>query len=198
MKKLVILPLFLMAFLANAQFKFGAGAGLNFSNLRGEVNKGTDDYEITGITGFNIGACMEIKAPAILGVEADVLFSTKGANIRYVYAQSDPTLSPIVLDADQKISYIDIPVVVKLYAAKVLSLQLGVQYSMLLGANYNDRGNKDSFTSSDVALVTGLGLDASLVHFSCRYNYGVSNVLEKGGELKNGTLSLTVGVWLKK
>ena len=52
---------------------------------------------------------MEVKLPVKLGFEADILFSTKGASFG---------------SSDYKLSYIDIPVVMKIYMVKVLRLLL--------------------------------------------------------------------------
>lgn len=178
-KGLLVIVLFVVGFTANAQFKFGVGGGLNMSNLGGSDVSNTDSR-----LGFNGGFMVEVKLPIKLGFEADVLFSTKGAK------------APGSSDGF-KLSYIDMPVVMKIYMAKVLSFQLGAQYSVLLSAKSFGVDVKDGFKSSDMSAVVGLGLDVVKLHVSARYNYGLTSIDEAGTDIKNNMLTLSVGYWIK-
>lgn len=194
MKKAIISVFLTLGVMAGyGQLKVGAGGGLNFSNFHG-----SDVSFNEGLSGFNIGLLLEVKAPAKIGVEADILYSVKGAKYDYNWVAIDPNDPFLPQDGEQKMSYLDIPIVAKLYTAKVLSFQLGIQNSLLLGADYNGADNKDLFKGFDVSAVVGLGLDIKLIHFSCRYIYGLTGISDAGGDVKNGMLTLTAGIWLKK
>jgi len=182
-KRVLLIVLVMTAFSANAQFKLGVGGGLNMSNFGGSDVSNTDSR-----LGFNGGFMVEIKLPVKLGFEADILFSTKGASVNF-----DPTFPA----ADYKLSYIDVPVVVKIYMAKVLSFQLGGQYSMLISGKFAGTDVKDQLKSSDLSAVVGFGLDVLKVHTSVRYNYGLTSIDDTGSDVKSNMITLTLGVWIK-
>ena len=173
LKELLIVALIITATSANAQFKFGIGGGVNYANLSGSDISGTES-----LIGFNGGMMMEVKLPVKLGFEADILFSTKGASFG---------------SSDYKLSYIDVPVVVKIYMVKVLSFQLGGQYSMLISGEFPDTDVKPS----DMSAVLGLGVDVLKVHASVRYNYGLASIDSGAADVKNNMITLTLGVWIK-
>lgn len=196
MRKLISIILFISATCAQAQFKIGAGGGLNFSNFAG-----SDVSHNQGITGYNLGFMFELKAPVKFGVEADLLYSVKGASFDYNFIALDPNDPYIPKDGERELSYLDIPLVLKLYTLKVVSFQLGVQYSFLLGADgpsYAGKSAKEQFKSADVAAVLGFGVDVSKLHFTCRYNYGLTSISDSNADVKNNMLTLTAGFWLKK
>ena len=185
MRKLFLLFFILFgAFSANAQLKFGAGGGINMSSLRGDIDNPKS------LTGFNGGFMLEVKAPAVVGVELDVLYSTKGAT----YEISNPITSG---DFTLNLTYIDFPLMVKLYSAKIMSLQLGAQYSFLMAADFEGTDVKDQLKGTDLAAVVGLGIDISKFHFSTRYAYGLTTIDDNGADVKNGMLTITAGFWIK-
>ena len=194
LKLIILTSLMATSLMANAQakLKVGLGGGVNFSNF-----SGSDVNEAKSLMGYNGGLMTEIKFPIKLGVEADILFSKKGAgNIIFTDNQGNSIGS-----AEMKLTYIDIPVVAKIYFLKVVNLQLGAQYSFLLSANMNVMDGldiKDQFNSGDLAAVLGFGVDVSVIHFSCRYNYGLASIDKSGADVKNNILTLTIGLWLKK
>jgi hypothetical protein len=190
-KTLIAASLLICSFMVNAQakFKLGVGGGVNFANFSGSNVSGTK-----GFTGFNGGLITEIKLPIKVGVEADVLFSTKGA--KHIVFPSDLPEGSIGT-FDYKLSYIDIPIVLKIYMLKVINLQLGAQYSILMNAESVGSSIKDLFNSSDFSAVIGFGIDVKRFHFSTRYIYGLTGISE-GSDTKNKMLTLTVGFWLKK
>lgn len=167
-----------------AKLKVGAAGGLNYANLAGSDVSGNKT-----LMGFNGGLITEIKLPIKLGVEADILFSMKGSSFNS---------SPVFPGGDYKLSYIDVPVVAKLYMARVLNLQLGGQFSVLTGATFLGADNKDQVKPTDLSAVMGIGVDVSVLHISCRYNYGLTSIDESGADVKNNMLTLSVGLWLKK
>ena len=169
-----------------AQFKIGVGGGLNMASFSGDGAKGLD-----GKIGINAGLLMEVKLPIELGVEGDILYSTKGGSNS---------------DTDIRLAYIDVPVVAKLYMLKVINLQVGLQGSFLMGAEqevtFMDLSEtydvKDQLKGIDMGAVIGFGVDVSKFHASARYNLGFASIDDNGGDIKNNMLTITVGYWLKK
>jgi len=102
---------------ANAQFKFGVGGGMNISKQSGDV------FENNELFGFNAGFISEIKLPTKLGFELDVHYSVKGASFD-IFFNTDRAVK-------KKLAYIDFPVLAKFYMVKIINLQLGPQMSYL-------------------------------------------------------------------
>jgi hypothetical protein len=186
----LILLLLVAPFISNAQFKFGAAAGLNSANFS---NK--DISSIQNVLGYNLGFMFEVKLPIKIGVELDVLYSTKGSSLIV-----DEVISSFT--SDYSLQYIDLPVVAKIYTFKVVSFQIGAQYSHLIGAELNIEGIakkdvKDQFNPGDLSAVVGIGVDVSKIHFSARYNLGLITINNGGDNNKSNMFTFSVGYWLK-
>jgi len=192
LKRVLLIVLVMIAFSTNAQFKFGVGGGVNLANLAGSDISNTDSR-----LGFNSGFMIELKLPIKLGFELDLLFSTKGVGrgVSSFYQCNACDILPG--EGEVNLSYIDLPVVMKIYMAKVLSFQLGGQYSMLLIAKSDGYDVKEYINSSDVSAVLGLGLDVSKLHVSARYNYGLTSIDDAGADIKNNMFTFTLGYWIK-
>ena len=187
-KELFFIGFFFVVLSANAQFKFGVGGGLNVSNVDGPYISETESR-----IGFNGGFLMEVKLPVKLGFEADILFSTKGTKDILFKDINGNSIGP----TDLKFSYIDIPVVIKIYMAKVLSFQLGGQYSVLLNSSSLEAYGDEKWKGRDLSVVFGLGLDVLKIHVSARYNYGLTSIDDAGSDIKNNMLTFCAGYWIK-
>jgi hypothetical protein len=196
LKTPLILLLLAAPFFATAQFKFGAKGGLNIARFsRAIVTSVESTSSIENVLGFNVGLMFEVKLPVKIGVELDVLYSSKGVSLtidgnagRYLH--------------DYSLNYIDLPVVVKWYMFKVTNLQAGLQYSHLLTADYHVKGFdkedvKAQFSTGDVIAVVGFGVDVSKIHFSARYNLGLIDITNGTGNTKSNMFTFSLGFWLK-
>ncbi len=62
-------------------FRFGFKTGLNFSNIKGEVEKTADAKEtLNQNVGFHFGATFVWKATDIMGLRGELMYSQKGTN----------------------------------------------------------------------------------------------------------------------
>jgi hypothetical protein len=176
---LILLVSFGFVATSNAQlFKYGANLGFNASNFK------SDNFSSSTLSRFQGGIMAELKLPILLGVEADLKFSQRGAYI---------------LDEGYVLSYMDFPVLAKFYMLNIFSLQVGPQYSHLLSANYIDTDVKDELNSSSFSAVFGVGIDIFKIHTSIRYNLGLNNISSVDNtDIKNDFLQISVGYWFSK
>lgn len=194
---IMILGLFLMVTNAQAQLSINKGlkAGLNSANVSVDPDQG---FELGSRTGLAFGGYLEIDPLGPLGVQADVLFSQKGTK-----------LSQGSEESTVKITYIEIPVVAKLSIPLAPTMTYNVHAGPALGFKLSegfdpdqDNGDEDSFKSSDLGLVVGLGLTVnaliSQVQIDARYTLGLSDINVEGSdfEAKNRSLTLLVGIGL--
>jgi hypothetical protein len=179
-KLLLTFILFFTFISVHGQFKIGVAGGVNSNSFNGDIGSSHK-------TGWHVGAITEFKLPVLLGVEADFLYTEKGAKV-----------SLLGVEESQDLNYLDIPIMGKLYLLKVLSIQAGVQYSFLLNASQGNVDVKDNYNSSDFSYMGGVGLDLGKLHGSLRYTESFSSISENSQvDIKNRAFVLTAGFWFK-
>ncbi|MFY0598454.1 MAG: PorT family protein [Cyclobacteriaceae bacterium] len=186
MKKITILCLSILissVCFGQAKAEFGLKGGLNLASLSSDVKT----VDLSGKTGYHFGGYALIKVLSF-GIQPEILYSTKGTTI---------SLKNVAGDFSQDYTYLDIPVMFKLYTVAGLNVQAGPQFGMLLSTSgKNADGSKISksdFKSSDTSAAFGLGWDAPFgLNLTARYVLGLSDI-GKSAELKNRTFQLSVG-----
>ena len=175
---------------SQAQLKLGLKLGANFNSL-----SGVDVSELASAsTGWHAGGMVEIKI-AMIGIQGDLLYSQTGAFLDM--SALDPTLT----SGDLKNTYFDIPIVVKLYLLKILTIQAGGQFSNLTGMSFEGNDLKDVYAdqinNNLFQPILGVGVEVGPIHGSLRYVWpGGSSFNDL--DIKNSKIQLAVGFWLKK
>jgi hypothetical protein len=176
-----------------AQLKVAIGlkAGPNFANLN--VHDANATYE--NRTGWHGGAFLLIKGEKV-GVQPEILFSKQGSTIK-VNQQ----------DLKANYSYINIPIILKLYTVLGINLQIGPQFGFLTKAesDYDPitkqtyasaRDVQDAYKKSDVSLAMGAGWDLPFgLTIDGRYNLGLTELNNNSSveETKNQVWQISVG-----
>ncbi len=202
MKKSILMSIGLLALsvmtFGQAQFAFGLKGGLNLSKL--DINQGASN--IDNRTGFHGGAFALVKITKI-GIQPEVLFSKQGSNF--------------TVDAknyEANFDYINVPIMLKLYLAAGLNLQVGPQFGFLTtselvttaGSVKTTQDAKSLFNKkSDVAVAFGAGWDLPFgLTLDARYNIGLSDVEFKPSStaspinFKNKVIQISLGYKLIK
>lgn len=171
---------------AQAQFAIGVKGGLNFAKLDVSSAEGTYNSR----TGYHLGAFALIKLTKI-GIQPEIIFSQQGSEVK------DPNLG----NFESNFSYVNIPVIVKLYTVAGINIQAGPQFGFLTSAEFDDQDIKDELKGSDISLALGLGWDLPFgLTVDGRYNLGLSDVSDSDamGEIKNQVWQISVGFKLIK
>ena len=185
MKKVLLTAVAVMAFgLSNAQdVKFGAKAGLNMSNVTGDV----EGAEMK--VGFQVGGFAEIKISDKFAVQPELVFTSLG--------DKEDFMGTTVTN---NLNYIAIPVMAKYFVAEKFNIEAGPQIGFLMSAKAEADGEsvdiKDALNSTDFGLNLGFGYDfTENIGVGLRYTAGLSNILKDSGDLKanNSNIALTVG-----
>ncbi|MEL4307820.1 porin family protein [Joostella sp. CR20] len=203
MKKNYVITVFaLIAFVcvSNAQdFKFGAKAGLNFANLRGDEVEDLDSR-----TSIHFGAVAEFPISEKFSIQPEIMYSAQGAKGEEDASDYSDLLSGDI-DLVAKFNNLNIPLMAKYYVADGFSIQAGPQIGFLLKAESEaETGDfsasediKDNFKTLDFGLNFGLGYQLKNgLFFDGRYNLGLTNIAdyeEGDGDVKNGVFQLSVG-----
>jgi hypothetical protein len=201
MKKKLLLTLGLVCILtygsfAQASFAIGLKGGPNFANINTSDAAGT--YKSR--TGFHVGAFTLIKLTKI-GIQPELIFSQQGSKFKY-------SGSP---DLESNFSYINIPVIIKLYTIAGINIQAGPQFGFLTSAKQEipdpitqqvtKEDVKDAYKKSDVSVALGVGWDLPFgLTIDGRYNLGLSKINDEAGSsaAKNQVWQVSVGYKLIK
>ena len=195
MKKHLLSLLFIAAAsMAYAQeFAIGIKGGPNFANIDTDASL-ADNYDAR--TGFHLGAFVQFRGERV-GIQPEILFSQQGSTLKY-------SGSP---DIKSNFSYVNIPVVVKLYTIAGINLQVGPQIGFLTTAEVDDQDVKDQLKKTDFSLALGAGWDLPFgLTIDGRYNLGLSDINDSVGQgsgasvgtIKNQVWQISVGYKLFK
>ena len=165
---------------AQAQFSVGLKGGLNFANLDVSDISGTYDNR----TGYHLGAFTQFKFTKF-AIQPEIIYSEQGAKVK------DPNLGSL----ESNFSYVNIPIILKLYTIGGLNLQVGPQFGFLTSAEWGDESIKDELKGSDFSVGLGVGWDAPFgLSLDARYNLGISDVSDvAAAQIKNQVWQISAG-----
>ena len=174
---------------ANAQ-NFGFKGGYNYSSFNGDVAK---DNTLKGLSGFYVGALLELPLGDVLSLQPEVIYSRQGAAWEQKNILGE-------FKKDLKLDYLNIPVMAKVNLGP-LFLQGGVQFGFLVGKpevsytrgaqRVTEKVDKDAYAAFDFGVGAGLGVNLSQHFFvEARYTHSLTNALDpNNNSLKNAHIS---------
>lgn len=191
----VIVGLVLASCAAHAQsVGIGIKGGLNFAKLSGSESL-SQNYN--NRTGYHFGAYALFKLGKV-GIQPELLYSKQGS--KYTINTTD---------FDANFSYINIPILLKLYTVAGINIQVGPQFGFASGGQLKSTtsgvtttGNYSDFIKgSDFSAALGLGWDLPFgLSVDARYNLGLSNNnnTNTSGTVKNQVIMISAGYRLFK
>jgi hypothetical protein len=194
MKKLLIL--ILMAALVSpslmAQPSFGVGlkGGVNFAT---QVTPGAGEgVAVQQLIGFNAGGYGNLFIYDFLGIQAELMVSTRGSDWDDIY-----------YNVKDLLTYIDLPLLVKFQPVRYANIHAGPQFGYLLSARQKDDETgeitniNDWYNKLDVGLA--FGVEGNLpfrINVTVRYVLGLvsaTNDVEYIDPWKNNFLQISLG-----
>lgn len=168
MKKIIIAATaFCLSFTATKaqSFKMGLKAGANFTKISG--SSFTDEFKLN----YQAGAFIELDINKKIGIQPEVLFSqSQGTTVATGGVLTAPNTS-------YNLNYLNIPILLRYKVGKILVLNLGPQYSILLNNDNTLVANgKNAFKEGDFSMVGGLQLGFKFLRVYARYNVGLNNI----------------------
>jgi hypothetical protein len=169
---------------AQAEVSIGLKGGLNFANLDVTNLEGTYNNR----TGYHLGAFTLFKF-AKIGIQPEVVYSQQGSSVK-VNGTS----------FESNFSYVNVPILLKLYLVGGLNLQAGPQFGFLTSADVDGDNFKDQLKDSDTSMALGLGWDLPMrLNVDVRYNLGLKNVSDESAyDIKNQVWQVSLGFKLFK
>lgn len=186
---IVILLFVTSAGLYAQETAFGLKGGLNLSTL----NLKDPQASYNSKTGYHLGLFLRGKFDKV-AIQPEVLLYTQNGNIE----------SSIFGKAQERFTYLTVPVIVKFYPIGGLNLQVGPQFGFLIAGERKydsffgsgSKDIKDYYKSSDVSVSFGAGYDFGFgLSFDARYNLGVKDInnVANGDPVKSRVIMLSLG-----
>ncbi len=189
MKRYALVFTILLAGISTAgysQFQLGVKGGLNLSDFS------VKNMETNQKTGYHFGAFTGFKFGKI-GIQPEVIFSQQGTTFQFDGK-----------DLESNFTYINVPVIMKLYLVGGLNLQIGPQFGYLTTAEsefnpieeMGDRNVRDYYDHADVSLAMGFGIDLPFnVNLDFRYNKGLRDISEANlNSTQNQVFQVSAGI----
>jgi hypothetical protein len=183
MKKLIFLPLLLIMGIVNAQLQFGLKGGVNVSNFTGG---NFNNIEKSSLVAFHAGGLVRIKFDHLV-LQPELLFSSQGAK-----------LDDGVTEADYKVSYVNIPIMLQWQFKGSFYVEAGPQAGFKVSEDIPNSAIEDFAKSTDLSIGFGLGfLKSKGLGIGARYMVGVSKVGDFDSanidpDFKNGALQFSL------
>ena len=183
MKKLTILSLMLLASTISfsQSFSFGPKAGVNISNYTG------GNIDSKALVGYHIGGMLNYGFGKVFSIQPEVLFSTQGAKVTNDGVKND-----------FKISYITVPVMLKLKANNGFYFEAGPQVGFRTSSDIPDQTINNFAKGLDLSVGAGIGFQSKIgLGIGARYIAGLSKVGDFSGgninpDFKNSVIQASV------
>jgi len=155
--------------------KIGVKGGFNMSNL---YTEDVDDENV--LFGVNLGLFAELPLISDISLQPEILFSSKGAELKYDNAFATGT-------AKFRLNYIEVPLLLKLNVTKSFNVHFGPYAAFLIDSkitnedangsvNFEQEVSNDDLNKFDYGLAGGIGFDFGAFGIGARYNHGLNTV----------------------
>lgn len=171
-------------------FQFGPKLGANMGKIDGQ--QFSNQYAL----GYHAGVFAEVKLSKEWAIQPELLWNqfnmdtVSGFNALY---QQDLRLS------DLKLNYISIPLLLNYKPVKLLTLQAGPQFGILLDNNKNLLQNgANAFKQGDFSMLAGVQLNVLRLRIYGRYMVGLTDIsdLPRQEQWRSQSIQLGVGIAL--
>jgi hypothetical protein len=163
-------------------FELGGKVGANLGKIDGQSFK--DGYNF----GYALGGYVTLGINKTIGIQPELIFSQTNTTVDSGYNLEKPQ--------NVHLNYLNIPILLNINASKLLTLQLGPQFSILTKNQSLGDNVKDAFKGGDFAAVLGAQLNFGLLKVYGRYNIGLSDIsdIDNSDKWKSQTIQVGVGI----
>jgi hypothetical protein len=197
-KYLVVVVTFLVVGeLAAQQFSVGLKGGLNFPTVDAlGLDDGIQLSDRQGASGYHIGAFTLFKFSKI-GIQTELLYSFQSFDLTVQDVRGNNVGS-----LSQNISYLTVPVMLRLYLLPGLNVQIGPQFGFFLDKDQSGTGlvqqlrvdSAETMKGTDIGLNVGAGWDLPFgLDLHARYTIGLQDVSETDNAAKNSMVQISLG-----
>ena len=139
-----------------------------------------------------MGGFAEIDFTKGFGIQPEVLFSQTNTTV------TDEPLSGLKAGEKISLNYLNVPILLRLNASKLLTIHVGPQFSVLTNNHKTTAGNiGDAFKGGDFAMVAGAQVNLGALKLYGRYNIGLNNINQIGDQQKWKNQQVQFGLGLR-
>jgi hypothetical protein len=150
-------------------FHVGAKGGANIFKIDGKSF--SEEFNF----GYTLGAFSEINFNKKWGIQPEVIWNQTNTRTSTSFNEIYPTSTQDLKDV--KLNYLSIPLLLTYRPAKILSLEAGPQFGILLDHSKNLLENgQDAFKKGDLAMLAGAQLNFGGIKLGGRYQIGLANI----------------------
>jgi hypothetical protein len=189
-KLLLTAAISIVSFSAFSQgFKIGAKGGATMNKITGQTFKEEFSY------GYHVGGFATIGLGKRFAIQPEVLFNQVNVDTsnKFSAIYQFNKLSGVQL------KYISIPLLLNYNAGKLITLQAGPQFGILINkSNTLVQNGKDAFKGGDFSMLGGVQLNISHLKIYGRYLIGLNNLndIDNQDKWKNQSVQLGIGLTL--
>ena len=196
MKKIVIAATAFAFFFSSSViaqgFRVGVKLGSNLTKVDGKAFN--DEYEL----GYQIGAFSEIDFSKKFGIQPEVLFSQVNTTRSTEYSDIYNNVFAANNTNKVQLKYLSIPILLRYNVGKLVTLNLGPQFSVLIDEKENLLKNGEkAFKGGDLSMVGGININIMRFRIYGKYNVGLSNINDIDNQDKWKSQMVQLGLGLK-
>ena len=170
-------------------FKIGFKGGATVNKLTGQSFNEQFSF------GYHIGGFAEIGITKKLGIQPEVLFTQSTVDT----SSSFSAIYQFNKVNNIKLQYLSIPLLLNYKPMKLVTLQLGPQFGILMNKNKTlVQNGKSAFKGGDFSMLGGVQLNLLNFRFYGRYSVGLNNIndIDNKQKWKNQAIQLGIGITL--
>lgn len=187
-KLLLTAVISIISFSAFSQsLKIGAKGGATINKLSGQTFKDQFSY------GYHLGGFATIGLGKKFAIQPEVLFNQINVDTSSKFS----TIYQFNKLNNVQLKYLTIPLLLNYNAGKLVTLQAGPQFGVLMNKSKTlVQNGKDAFKSGDLSMLGGVQLNISHFKIYGRYAIGLSNINDIDNKDKWTSQSIQLGVGL--
>ncbi len=186
----VLIICVLLAQASFAQFRLGIKGGANITKVDGKSFRDVFRY------GYHLGGFAEIGLGKKWAIQPEVLFNQYQTRVDSSFENVYQNSVNISNYQDVKLNYLSIPLMLNYKVGKVLTLQAGPQFGILIDQSKNLLENgEEAFSGGDFSMAGGAVINISKLRLTGRYFVGLNNVsdIDNQNKWKNQGFQLSLG-----
>jgi len=190
-KLIALLASVLIVQAASAQLNFGIKAGTNITKIDGKSFE--DEFRY----GYLAGGFVEIGLGKKFAIQPEVLFNQYQTKVDSNFKKIYQNALNDVTNGDVKLNYLSIPLMLNYKAGKLLTLQAGPQYSILIDKNKNLLQNgQEAFKNGDFSMAGGATINLGKLKLNGRYVVGLNdlNDIDNQDKWKSQAIQLSLAL----
>ena len=171
------------AFSQRIRVGFKGGAAIN--KLDGKSFK--DEFSF----GYHLGGFVEIGLGKKFAIQPEILFSQTNVDTSNTFS----SVYQFNKIDKVKLKYLSFPILLNIKPVKMLTIQVGPQFGILMNSSSLKQNSKKAFKSGDFSMLGGVQVNISHFIIYGRYAVGLSNVndIDNQEKWKNQSAQLGVG-----